>query len=108
MSHEKAKRTIGPSWAQPFVFLKVDHSFVSGLGHDPSNGASKNAEIVSALIRLTHALDLKIIAEEVETIERAAWLRDARCDLAQGNHFSDPLPAEALSVLLRGNLGNRR
>jgi EAL domain-containing protein (putative c-di-GMP-specific phosphodiesterase class I) len=91
----------------PVDFLKIDRSFVAGLGHDPNNGASKDAKIVSALIRLTHALELEVIAEGVETAEQLAWLRDAGCNLAQGNYFLEPLPAEALSALLRDNFGNR-
>jgi diguanylate cyclase (GGDEF)-like protein/PAS domain S-box-containing protein len=90
----------------PVDFLKIDRSFVGGLRHDPNNGASKDVEIVSALIELAHALDLEVIAEGVETAEQLACLRSMNCDLAQGNYFSEPLPSGALSVLLRDNFGD--
>jgi diguanylate cyclase (GGDEF)-like protein/PAS domain S-box-containing protein len=91
----------------PVDFLKIDRSFVGELRREP-NGASKDAEIVSAMIDLTHALGLKVVAEGVETPEQLARLRDMKCDFAQGNYFSEPLPSEALAVILEQNLTNRR
>jgi diguanylate cyclase (GGDEF)-like protein/PAS domain S-box-containing protein len=85
----------------PVDFLKIDRSFIAGLGQD-ANGASKDAEIVSAIIELTHALGLEAVAEGVETAEQLTQLRNMRCDLAQGNYFSKPLPSEALSELMGG------
>ena len=85
----------------PVDFLKIDRSFIAGLGQD-ANGASKDAEIVSAMIELTHALGLEAVAEGVETAEQLTQLRNMRCDLAQGNYFSKPLPSEALSELMGG------
>jgi EAL domain-containing protein (putative c-di-GMP-specific phosphodiesterase class I) len=87
----------------PVDFLKIDRSFVEELGRAP-NGASKDKEIVKAMIDLTHALGLKVIAEGVETSEQLARLRNMKCDLAQGNYFSEPLPSEALAVILEQNL----
>jgi EAL domain-containing protein (putative c-di-GMP-specific phosphodiesterase class I) len=60
------------------------------------------------MIGLTHALGLKVVAEGVETPEQLARLRDMKCDFAQGNYFSEPLPSEALAVILEQNLTNRR
>jgi EAL domain-containing protein (putative c-di-GMP-specific phosphodiesterase class I) len=90
----------------PVDFLKIDRSFIAGLGQD-ADGASKDAEIVSAMIDLTHALGLKAIAEGVETCEQLARLRSMRCDLAQGNYFSEPLPSGALAVILEEDLTGR-
>jgi diguanylate cyclase (GGDEF)-like protein/PAS domain S-box-containing protein len=90
----------------PVDFLKIDRSFVEELGRAP-NGASKDKEIVRAMIDLTHALGLKVIAEGVETSEQLARLRNMKCDLAQGNYFSEPLPSEALAVILEQNLTDR-
>jgi EAL domain-containing protein (putative c-di-GMP-specific phosphodiesterase class I) len=53
-------------------------------------------------------LDLKVIAEGVETSEQLAQLRTMKCDLAQGNYFSEPLPSGALAKILKQNLTNRR
>jgi EAL domain-containing protein (putative c-di-GMP-specific phosphodiesterase class I) len=59
------------------------------------------------MIELTHALGLKVIAEGVETSVQLARLRNMKCDLAQGNYFSEPLPSEALAVILEENLTDR-
>src|SRR5215212_4261157 len=83
----------------PVDFLKIDRSFIAGLGQEP-NGVSKDTEIVKAMIELTHALGLRVIAEGVETSEQLARLRNMKCDFAQGNYFSEPLPSEELSVIL--------
>jgi EAL domain-containing protein (putative c-di-GMP-specific phosphodiesterase class I) len=87
----------------PVDFLKLDRSFFAELGQD-TDGASKDAKIVSAMIDLTHALGLEAVAEGVETAEQLAQLRNMKCDLAQGNYFSEALPSEALSVILGGDL----
>jgi EAL domain-containing protein (putative c-di-GMP-specific phosphodiesterase class I) len=87
----------------PVDFLKIDRSFIAGLGQD-SDGASKDAHIVSAMIDLTHALGLEAVAEGVETAEQLARLRNMKCDLAQGNYLSEPLPSEGLLVLFEEEL----
>ena len=90
----------------PVDFLKIDRSFIAGLGQG-ADGVSKDAEIVAAMIDLTHALGLEAVAEGVETAGQLAQLRNMKCDLAQGNYFSEPLPSEELSVLLEGGLADR-
>jgi diguanylate cyclase (GGDEF)-like protein/PAS domain S-box-containing protein len=91
----------------PVDFLKIDRSFTAGLGRAPNSGSTKDTEIVKAMIELTHALGLKVIAEGVETSEQLAQLRTMKCDFAQGNYFSEPLPSEALAVILEQNLTDR-
>jgi EAL domain-containing protein (putative c-di-GMP-specific phosphodiesterase class I) len=86
--------------------LKIDCSFVEELGREPS-GVSKGEEIMKAMIDLTHALGLKVIAEGAETSEQLARLRNMKCDFAQGNYFSEPLPSEALAVILAEDLTDR-
>src|SRR5215211_6456722 len=83
----------------PVDFLKIDRSFIAGL-KQALNGVSKDTEIVRAMIELTHALGLKVIAEGVENAEQLTRLRNMKCDLAQGNYFSEPLPSEELTVVL--------
>src|SRR5829696_2268078 len=90
----------------PVDFLKIDRSFIAGLGREP-NCVSKDTEIVKAMIELTHALGLKVIAEGVETSEQLAQLRDMKCDFAQGKYLSEPLPSEAMSVILAEDLADR-
>jgi diguanylate cyclase (GGDEF)-like protein/PAS domain S-box-containing protein len=84
----------------PVDFLKIDRSFIAGLGGEPNGVSTKDTEITKAMIELTHALGLRVIAEGVETSEQLARLRDMECDFAQGNYFSEPLPSEELAVIL--------
>jgi len=89
----------------PVDFLKIDRSFIAGLGEP--NGVSKDTEITKAMIDLTHALGLRVIAEGVETSEQLAQLRDMKCDFAQGYYFSEPLPSEELGDILAEGLTDR-
>jgi diguanylate cyclase (GGDEF)-like protein/PAS domain S-box-containing protein len=91
----------------PVDFLKIDRSFIAGLGGEPNGVSAKDTEIVKAMIDLTHALGLRVIAEGVETSGQLARLRNMKCDFAQGNYFSEPLPSEALAVILAEDLTNR-
>jgi EAL domain-containing protein (putative c-di-GMP-specific phosphodiesterase class I) len=75
----------------PVDALKVDRSFVSGLGEDPEDSA-----IVEAVVSMAHSLHLSVVAEGVETDEQLARLRDLGCELAQGFYFAAPVPASAL------------
>jgi EAL domain-containing protein (putative c-di-GMP-specific phosphodiesterase class I) len=85
----------------PVDSLKIDGSFVAGLGKDPGDDA-----IVSGTIDLAHALGLKVVAEGVETAEQLARLEELGCDLAQGFFLSEPLSAGEASELLKRS--NRR
>ena len=80
----------------PVDFLKIDRSFIRELGKD-----LKDTKIVAAIVHLARALDLKVIAEGVETAEQVEHLREMQCDMAQGNLFSEPLPSAAVSALLQ-------
>ena len=78
-------------------YLKIDQSFVRDLVTDPDDMALSEAIIVMA-----HKLDLKVIAEGVETEAQRKLLTEAYCDYAQGYLFSKPVPAEVLEELLKG------
>jgi EAL domain-containing protein (putative c-di-GMP-specific phosphodiesterase class I) len=80
----------------PVHLLKVDMSFVDGLGPDPEDSA-----IVAAIVNLAHTLDLEAIAEGVETAEQLAELRRLGCGGAQGFFFARPAPADEVEPLLR-------
>ena len=56
--------------------------------------------IVSAIVAMGHSLDLRVVAEGVETAEQSAYLRSTGCDEAQGYLFGRPVPSDELNVLL--------
>lgn len=80
----------------PIDTLKIDKSFIHGIGQ-----AQDNTAITTAIIAMAHSLHLKVIAEGVETAEQAAFLRAHQCVYAQGYYYSRPVPADAFEELLR-------
>jgi EAL domain-containing protein (putative c-di-GMP-specific phosphodiesterase class I) len=84
----------------PVDCLKIDQTFVSGLGIDRGDRA-----IVDATVRLAHSFGLDVVAEGVETVELVHELLSLGCHRAQGYLLSRPKPASELEpVLLRGGL----
>ena len=79
----------------PIDSLKVDRTFVNGLGADPDDSV-----IVSAVITLAHSLGLVAVAEGVESDVILHELRRLGCDKAQGYLLGEPMPAEKLEPLL--------
>ncbi len=79
----------------PIDVLKIDKSFVRDIPEDANDLA-----IVTAIIAMSHALGLKVIAEGVETQPQGDFLRDCGCEYAQGFYFSRPVPAPELEALL--------
>ena len=79
----------------PLDMLKVDSSFVSGLGTD-----TEDAAIVTAIINLAHSLGLATVADGVETKEQVDELRTLGCDIGQGFYFARPRPSDAIGELL--------
>jgi diguanylate cyclase (GGDEF)-like protein/PAS domain S-box-containing protein len=82
----------------PIDTLKIDRSFVDGLGSDPHD-----TSIARAIVSLADALELAVIAEGVETELQAAELRTLGCDLAQGFLWHRPLPPDELWEHLRAD-----
>jgi diguanylate cyclase (GGDEF)-like protein/PAS domain S-box-containing protein len=80
----------------PVDALKIDRAFVRDLP-----GERGDAAIVSAIVALGHALDLRVVAEGVETAAQAALLRKLGCDEQQGYHYAKPLPAQGIESMLR-------
>lgn len=70
----------------PLTFVKIDQSFVRGLGSSP-----EDERIVSAVVKLAANLGLRSIAEGVETAEQLAFLRNLGCDQVQGYLFARPM-----------------
>jgi EAL domain-containing protein (putative c-di-GMP-specific phosphodiesterase class I) len=79
----------------PVDRVKVDKSFVKGLGENATDTA-----LVRMIIDLCHTLGVEVLAEGVESSEQVALLRNMACDLGQGNHFAEPLPGEDLAQRL--------
>ena len=79
----------------PTDILKIDRSFVSNIHED-----EESLEIVKAIVVLAKSLNLKIIAEGIETPEQYEILRDLGCDQAQGFLFASPLSEERCQSLI--------
>ena len=82
----------------PIDLLKVDRSFVSAMEDNTENG-----EIVRTVIALAKALDLKVVAEGIESIHQYHQLRILGCEYGQGYLFSKPLPVAEIERLLADN-----
>jgi len=80
----------------PIRSLKIDRSFVHDIGHDRASAA-----LAKAIVALGTSLQLKVVAEGVETREQLMLLRGFGCHEIQGFLFSRPLPAAELFALLR-------
>lgn len=78
--------------------LKIDRSFIRDMMNGP-----KDAQIVSTIISIAHALNLKVIAEGVETEEQLHFLEKLNCDEIQGYYFSKPLSASDLEKIYEFN-----
>ncbi len=80
----------------PISSLKIDKSFVRELADNPDDQA-----IALAVISLGHKLNLRVIAEGVETEQQCSFLRENDCDEMQGYLFSRPLPPDEVAAMLR-------
>lgn len=69
----------------PVDYLKIDRYFIKNIGQDE---ATEN--IIYSIINMAHALDLKVVAEGVETKEQLDFLRTLNCNYAQGYYFARP------------------
>ncbi len=79
----------------PIDVLKIDRSFVSDVTHDVNDAA-----ITKAIIALAHGLDLSVLAEGVETLEQALFLKANGCNEMQGFYFSEPVLPQKLAEML--------
>jgi len=77
----------------PVDELKIDQSFVAGLGTGPGDTA-----IVASCVQLAHAIGLRAVAEGVETEDQRRALVELGCDVGQGYLFSRPVPAVDLDA----------
>jgi diguanylate cyclase (GGDEF)-like protein/PAS domain S-box-containing protein len=86
----------------PFDNLKIDISFIRDLTLESDASA-----IVSAIIAMARSLNLKTIAEGVETEELWKILRLLKCDMVQGNYFSPALPPQGVEIYFDGGPGKK-
>lgn len=80
----------------PFDIVKIDRAFVVDITRSPEDAA-----IAAAVIVMAHRLNMRVVAEGVETEAQLSYLRKLRCDELQGYYFSPPIPAEEFEILLR-------
>lgn len=80
----------------PIDTLKIDREFIQALGESERDNA-----IVKAIIAMGKALGCEILAEGVETIQQATWLKDAGCDYYQGYLASRPLNEQDFETYLK-------
>jgi diguanylate cyclase (GGDEF)-like protein/PAS domain S-box-containing protein len=81
----------------PIDVLKIDRSFVDGLPHGEQDG-----QIARAIIAMAHSLNLKVIAEGVETMAQLDFLRGHDCDEVQGYLLGRPMTAAQFTALFTG------
>ncbi len=79
----------------PFDTVKIDQSFIRGI---PGN--RDDCAIVEAILAMAQSLELKVVAEGVETQEQSDFLRNLGCDQFQGYLFSKPIPSAEIVALL--------
>jgi diguanylate cyclase (GGDEF)-like protein/PAS domain S-box-containing protein len=80
----------------PVDVLKIDRAFVIGLPDDIQDNA-----IVRVILLLAQALNLKVVAEGVETEAQLNFLINEKCDYIQGYYYSRPVPSEQFTLLLK-------
>ena len=79
----------------PVDVLKIDRSFIRGIEQDV-----ESREIARLIVTLAHHLNLKVIAEGIETPGQQAYLQQFGCEFGQGYFYSPAIDAEALQKLL--------
>ena len=87
----------------PASELKIDRGFINTLLE-----GSDDAAIVSAIIALGHTLNLRIVAEGVETESQHEFLKKLGCDSLQGYLLGRPMPADQLETAARGQLPSNK
>ena len=80
----------------PFDVIKIDRSFISDLITDKNDRA-----LVTAIVSMAQGLNLKVVAEGVETLEQLNYMKEIYCDIAQGFYFSHPLSTKDMTDLLK-------
>jgi diguanylate cyclase (GGDEF)-like protein len=83
----------------PISAVKIDRSFLVNV---PQDAAA--ATLIETIIVMAHALQKRVVAEGIETVEQLDFLRELHCDCAQGYYLARPLPAAAVTELLSSRI----
>jgi EAL domain-containing protein (putative c-di-GMP-specific phosphodiesterase class I) len=89
--------SLGYLRAHPVHSIKIDRSFIEEVAYNVTA-----ATLAETMITMAHALDKKVVAEGVETMEQLEFLRTRNCDYAQGFFLARPAPAAEMTALLQG------
>jgi len=87
----------------PVQIIKVDRAFLCGVPEDPQGNA-----VYSAILRLADACGCDVVAEGVERAEHVEFLAASGCRIAQGFHFSRPVPGPEITALLQSSIAVER
>ncbi|MFP4697176.1 MAG: EAL domain-containing protein [Eubacteriales bacterium] len=80
----------------PINNLKIDKSFIDDILEE-----NKGEQIIRSIISLSHAYEIKVIAEGVETNNQLEFLKNENCDIVQGYYISKPLPSDELRKFIK-------
>ena len=83
----------------PVSSLKIDKAFVFAMEQGTS-GTDANKRLITAMINLAHSIDLKVVAEGVETEAQFSFLKDVGCNLVQGYLLGQPMTAQRINDML--------
>jgi EAL domain-containing protein (putative c-di-GMP-specific phosphodiesterase class I) len=84
----------------PICEIKIDRSFISSLPNDQSN-----AILVTTIIQMAHAMNMRVVAEGVENQDQLQYLKELGCDMAQGYYFSKPVTESSFAERCRNVCG---
>jgi len=85
----------------PLSVLKIDKTFVDGIPKE-----EEDISIATAILNLAHSLNMNVVAEGVETLEQLEYLKNLKCNFAQGYYISRPVPIKELEAWLTHNNSN--
>jgi len=94
--------SLGHLRQHPISIVKIDRRFLADVPYNPAS-----ATLVETIIVMAHALGKRVVAEGIESIEQLDFLRERRCDLAQGFYLARPLAAASMTELLHAGSASR-
>lgn len=83
--------------------IKLDQSFVRAIDSGEGEEVRNDMVIIKNIVTMIRELNMDVIAEGVETLDEAGFLREVKCNMAQGYLFDKPMPHDDFDRLLRGD-----